>query len=387
MGTPVSPAITDTFSSLVFFYDPLNKKILFSNIPSPVFFGYAVDMEAEVPFLPVAGAVNNSDLRRDWQTCLTLSEQQSHYFWFHKKISEEAGVIFHFHAVGMRMAPENFSGDAPGSSPGILFSVEKTPAGNVAAWMLESERLRKTLERYKEDHAEFIDIAAHNLDAPLRKLGVLIERVTGVPGSTGKDEQTENYMQRIRSCLGDMRSLIDNLAILSRVTSGGLKPVTCAIETIVQEEWQNLRHEVNEKKAVLSTGSLPELEGDTAQYRQLFRQILSNSLRFSKNGEPPAIRIHSSVVNDKEKQAHGLAQDTDYFKIEISDNGIGFKPEYAEKIFRPFLRLHGKSEYPGNGIGLALCKRIVENHRGVIYAEADESEGARFVLLLPQILN
>lgn len=379
MSSPALPKVTETFSSLVFFYDPLNKKVLFSNMPPQVFFGSPVDMESEFPFLSISGAIDGSDLRKDWQTCLQLEEQQSHYFWFHKKLTDEAGIIFHFHAVGMRM--ENAT-----TSHGVLFSAEKSPAGNVAAWMLESERLRKTLERYKEEHAEFIDIAAHNLDAPLRKLGVLIDRVTNKYGDS-KDPEAAGYLQRISGCLNDMRSLIDNLAILSRVSSGNLKPSPFALETLVRDEWQELRQIVGEKKALISTDSLPEIEGDVSQYRQLFRQLLTNSIRFSKNDEVPAIHIRAQTVTDKEKKWHGLDPDVRYCKIEIRDNGIGFKQEYAEKIFRPFLRLHGKSEYSGNGIGLALCKRIVENHRGIIYAESAENEGARFVLLLPQTFN
>jgi signal transduction histidine kinase len=119
----------------------------------------------------------------------------------------------------------------------------------------------------------------------------------------------------------------------------------------------------------------------------LFRNLLENAIRFSKKDNPPDIQVSAQAVTGKEKNSYGLQKDTNYFKITCSDNGIGFRQEYAEKIFRPFVRLHGKSEFPGNGIGLALVRSIVDNHRGIIYAESAENEGARFILLLPQTID
>ena len=99
---------------------------------------------------------------------------------------------------------------------------------------------------------------------------------------------------------------------------------------------------------------------------------------------PAEINIQSSVLSSGEKDYFKLQQEKKYYKIEIADKGIGFKNEDAEKIFRPFVRLHGKSKFPGSGIGLAICKKIMENHGGIIYAEGNESEGSRFTLILPE---
>ena len=145
-----------------------------------------------------------------------------------------------------------------------------------------------------------------------------------------------------------------------------------------------LQKQEPEKKISIVTSSLPVIEGDSLQYKQLFRNILVNAIRFSKKDILPVVEIKSEPTGREEVKKFNLDEDKVYFRITVSDNGIGFRQEYAEVIFNPFVRLNGKSEYPGNGIGLAICKKIVENHRGIIYAEGDENTGTRFVIILPQ---
>ncbi len=381
---PVFPKMTDSFSSLVFFYDPSQKKIVFSNMPVENFFGSAMNMDEDLPFSNIVEAKDARIIFNEWETCLQLKEKQTHQFWFHKKLSDGSGVIFHFHALGVKMSPDSYR-DAAGNSSCILFTAEKSPEGENAVWMAEFERLQKLLDRYKEEYAEFIDIAAHNLDAPLRKLSVLIERLTNK--QNGTQEEQQGYITRIRTALDDMRSLIDSLATLSRVTTASLKVDHAPLETIVEHEWRELKMVAKDKFAILTTSSLPTIDGDTLQIRHLFRELLENAMRFARKDRRLEINVSATQISGKEKVAFGLRTGAEYFKIVCRDNGIGFRQEYAEKIFRPFVRLHGKSEFPGNGIGLALCRSIVDNHRGVIYAESEENEGARFTILLPQTVN
>lgn len=382
MSSPALPKITDSFSSLNFFYDPLNKKVLFSNMPLPHFFGSVIDMGDEFPFsIFINDRKELRELNNEWQCCLQLKEKQTHQFWFHKKLADGSEMIFHFQATGVRVENDSTAASC------ILFTAEKSPAGLNAAWMIESERLRKMLNRYKEEYGEFIDIAAHNLDAPLRKLTVLMERLTAKYGEKKKDSEIQGYTERISHCLEDMRSLIDSLAILSRITSAAMKVESCSLESIVENEWHELKALAREKNAKITTSALPILEGDPDQYKHLFKHLLENALRFSNKDIPAQVHISSQAISTKEKHSYGLPSNTNYFKIECRDNGIGFRQEYAEKIFRPFIRLHGKSEFPGNGIGLALCRSIVDNHRGMIYAESEENAGARFILVLPQTIN
>lgn len=248
--------------------------------------------------------------------------------------------------------------------------------------MAGSAGLSNELNRYKQEYAEFIETAAHDLDAPLRKLSVLVEKVTAECES-GRQENARAYVPRINRCLSDMRSLVDDLALLSRVGLGAGDFTEFDLETVVREALQEIDLPAEDKKTGITISSLPVIKGDRVQYRQLFKNLLQNAVTFGKKDISPVITIQSEAITNEEWQRGG----GDYCKISITDNGIGFKQEYAEKIFRPFVRLHGKSAYGGNGIGLALCRKIIENHQGIIYADGNENTGARFVLIIPQIRN
>jgi signal transduction histidine kinase len=238
-----------------------------------------------------------------------------------------------------------------------------------------------SISAFEKEYAEFIDMAAHDLDAPLRKLtflvGMLMDKLS-------QDKNIQSYTERIENCVVDMRSLIDDLSVLARITSDKREITSCEIDTIIHQALEGLRAHVKEKNAEVTTFSLPVIKGDARQISCLFKNLLENAIKFSKKDKFPEIHIRSSILPSKEKDLLNLPGDRLYYKIEITDNGIGFKEEYAEKIFRPLVRLHGKSQFPGNGIGLAICKRIMDIHDGIIYAESRENEGARFILILPE---
>lgn len=232
----------------------------------------------------------------------------------------------------------------------------------------------------EKDYADFIDMAVHDLDAPLRKLSLLVGMLMD---KLSPDKDTQVYIERIENCVGDMRSLIDDLSVLAKVSSGKREYTSCKLNSIIEQSLEDLSL-ASKEKAIINKYSLPEIEGDAEQYYCLFRNLLENAIKFCKKDTIPQINIQSSVLNGNEKDHFALPPDRLYYKIEISDNGIGFKKEFSEKIFRPFVRLHGKSQFPGNGMGLAICKKIMNIHQGIIYAEGMENEGARFTLVLPE---
>jgi light-regulated signal transduction histidine kinase (bacteriophytochrome) len=241
-----------------------------------------------------------------------------------------------------------------------------------------------TTEVNKKEYTEFIDLATHDLDAPLRKLTTLFEMMVSKFSNIGSDEELQRYVHRIGACIQDMRSLIDDLSRLSRLAADKSKYTPCDLSSIIQKVRADLHTLINEKKVIISVSNLPVVEGQAEQYQQLFRLLIENSIKFNQFSVTPEIQIESSILSQEEKAALDLPSERAYHKIEIADNGIGFKQEYAEKIFQPFVRLHGKARYPGNGISLAICKKIVENHQGVIYGEGEEEKGARFILVLPE---
>ncbi|MCG2616806.1 ATP-binding protein [Terrimonas sp. NA20] len=233
-----------------------------------------------------------------------------------------------------------------------------------------------------KEFEELINLASHDLDAPLRKLGVLIERLTGKIDPSGEGAA---FVPRIEANIRDMRAMIDGLTKLASVNIPGPKEEIYLGE-LVKELIAECRRKHPGKSITLEINSLPPLKGDVLSIRMLFTNLLENAVIFSQN-EQAFIQVSAVQASIEEMKFHSLQNGIKFYKITVQDHGIGFNRQDAEKIFRPFVRLHGKSAYPGSGLGLAVCKKIVENHQGLIYADATENEGARFILFLPQSLN
>jgi signal transduction histidine kinase len=249
--------------------------------------------------------------------------------------------------------------------------------------MIESTKdIEKSI--YAKYYRELIDLATHDLDAPLRKLTILIDRMM-VKINAG--DVIDGQAVRVQSCISDMRAMIDGLARLSEVSFGTTTIVSVDIELLVSEAIAKLQRKAAEKTFTAHYSNLVSLEGDETLLKFLITELLENSFQFSSEEHPLHISIEGSVATDEEKNRFKLSQDMIYHKIGFRDNGTGFVEQEALKIFEPFVRLHGKSHSPGAGIGLSICRRIAENHGGVLYATANEPAGALFVLLLPQSLD
>jgi len=159
----------------------------------------------------------------------------------------------------------------------------------------------------------------------------------------------------------------------------------CDLHLIVNQVLEMMNEEIEGKHTLIQTDHLPVVYGNSFQYEQLFKNLFENAMKFSKKNIPVKIDVRTNMVTSEEKILFALKSDKKYYRIDITDNGIGFNQSYAEKIFEPFVRLHPKSQYEGSGLGLTICKKIVTNHNGIIYAEGNEKEGSRFVLFLPEI--
>jgi signal transduction histidine kinase len=147
----------------------------------------------------------------------------------------------------------------------------------------------------------------------------------------------------------------------------------------------DLELKIEESKAHLELeGTLPTIEGSKAELIQVFNNLLSNAIKFRHAGHSPIIKISARRLSNEERSALKLSLESNYFQIQVKDNGIGFEHEYAERIFVIFQRLNGKSEFPGSGIGLAICKKIIDNHNGLISAESQPGNGATFTVILPE---
>jgi signal transduction histidine kinase len=245
------------------------------------------------------------------------------------------------------------------------------------------QELHSEIQAYKEQVTDFIESAAHDLHAPLRKLSVLVERLI-VKHESVFDTDGKEYVHRIQACIAEMKSLIDGLTGLAGANIEAGNFTSCDLNIIVDQTLKTLREEIEEKNISLTVDHLPTVSGNCFQYGQLFKNIFENAIKFTNNGTAKRIAVKGDELTEGQRDLLQLDEHKKYFRLEIEDNGIGFKQDYAEKIFQPFVRLHPRSMYQGSGLGLAICKKIVANHKGIIYAEGNENRGARFVLILPQ---
>ena len=235
----------------------------------------------------------------------------------------------------------------------------------------------------KEQVSDFIEAAAHDLHAPLRKLSILIDRVF-TKHTEHFPPDAKEYITRINTCIEEMRSLVDGLTELAKAEAHTFSSVDCDLNIIMQQALDAMNEEIREKHAKIEVNMLPVLKGSYVQFQQLFKNLLENAIKFSKKDIPPQIRITSELTAKDENFFFNRQPNKKYYKIEIGDNGIGFNQVNAENIIEPFVRLHSKSEYEGSGLGLSICKKIADSHDGIIYAEGNENNGARFTLILPE---
>lgn len=250
--------------------------------------------------------------------------------------------------------------------------------------LMETERkLQETnlrLMRSNESLEQFAYIASHDLKEPVRKLMLFSDKFI----SFTQEQRVQDgafYAERINTSAKKIRALIDDiLAFSSTVNAVGFVPTD--LNHIMKEVIEIFDLQIREKKAVLSIAPLPIVDAVPSQMKQLFQNLVSNSLKFCGT-KPLNITISYKRLARFEKQALNMNPDQPYVKIIFTDNGIGFENEYAGKIFTIFQRLHDQNKYAGNGIGLAICKKIVDNHNGFIYAEGNPGTGAVFTVILP----
>lgn len=259
-------------------------------------------------------------------------------------------------------------------------------AHDITNIMEASEKLEKVnteLLKSNRDLEQFAYVASHDLQEPLRK----IQTFTQLLGENlSNPDQLKRYQEKINQSSGRMKQLIQDMLNFSRISNSE----DAFVETDLNQVLENLIIDfellLREKDAKINYPSLPVIEGIPMQLSQLFANIINNSLKYTER--KPIIDITSKLLEKEElKQYPKLHKDGKYFRIDFTDNGIGFDPQYSEQIFAIFQRLHGKQTYSGTGIGLALCKKIVENHQGVIFATGEQDKGATFTVILPQKQN
>ena len=295
--------------------------------------------------------------------------------FIHYRIIQKNGSIKHFKAYAKILVDADGYKRLLGTTADITDEIENYR-------LIEKRNLE--LERSNKELSSFNYVASHDLQEPLRKIQTFLSRL--------EDKEKDNlsnsgklYIERIKASSSRMRSLIDDLLQFSRTNKSEEALEDTNINILLEAAKTDLAEIIAEKKARITVDDIPSMRAIPFQIKQLFLNLLSNSLKYSREDTPPLITVSYSKTNATKLPRLKHSKYNAYHTITIKDNGIGFDQDYAEKIFILFNRLHNKNEYSGTGIGLSICKKIVENHNGYITAKGDPGVGATFTIYLPII--
>ncbi|MCB9951866.1 MAG: PAS domain S-box protein [Planctomycetaceae bacterium] len=272
--------------------------------------------------------------------------------------------------------------DVPNRTEAQIVSIDRLLRSHERIVAQQEDRLRLTLGKLAASNAEleqFAYVASHDLQEPLRKIqsfGDLL--VAGFQDKLG--EEGQDYLKRMHRSAERMQVLIDDLLALSRVLRRGQAFEPVDLNDTVKSVLSDLETRISTSQGRVIVEELPSIEADPTQMRQLLQNLIGNALKYCRPEEPPVVRVTSRVIECDE--GNGRAAEP-YCELTVSDNGIGFDSQYAQRIFQPFQRLHGHSRYEGTGIGLTICRRITDRHRGTIEAHGELGKGSQFVVRLP----
>ena len=224
------------------------------------------------------------------------------------------------------------------------------------------------LARSNAELDQFASIASHDLQEPLRKVRTFTERVSDTEAEN-LSERGQDYLRRANASAARMQVLIEDLLRFSRVTTHARAFSPVDLAAVTADVLDDLSEQVGHAEARVQVGALPTIRADAPQMRQLLQNLISNALKFRRDGVALVVRVDGELRGD-------------WLTLTVADNGIGFEPQYAQRIFRVFERLHGRGTYPGTGIGLALCRKIAERHGGTVVATGVPGEGATFTVTM-----
>lgn len=240
----------------------------------------------------------------------------------------------------------------------------------------------EALRDANEELASFVYIASHDLQEPLRKIQTFISRIQDREEQV-LSERGKNYFGRIDDAASRMKNLIVDLLAYSRASNGSQEYEMIRVNEVLEETLEELAELMREKNATVEAGDLGELPAIPFQFRQLLLNLVGNSIKFSHPDRNPVVKVQGRTMKEPPAEFKDLPKAPAYYSLVISDNGIGFEPQYKNRIFELFQRLHNRKDFSGTGIGLAIVKKILDAHQGEIKATSTPGSGSEFSLVLP----
>lgn len=261
----------------------------------------------------------------------------------------------------------------------IRKEAEENLERKVAERTIELLHKNKELEFSNHELQQFTWVVSHDLKEPLRKIEIFTKIIK--EKYLKDEEKAFDYAERTIGSAERMAKLINDLMDYSRLSSIVL-PEKIDLSDIIQEVLSDLEYVIDEKKAIVKLDIFPVLNGVPSQLRQVFQNLIGNALKFSREGTQPLIEINSETISDRDFES-AASPNGHFCRITVKDNGIGFDERYLDKIFVIFQSLNDRSQYEGTGIGLAIAKKIIEKHNGLITAKSEPGMGSSFIIILP----
>jgi two-component system sensor kinase FixL len=354
--------ILETSTNEIFVFECPSLSLLESNLASRHNLGYAQERLAQMTLFDL---FPDSEHARIEEALNKLEDSSSNEQQLDSLFRRKDGSLY---PVELRL----FASQGKDDTVGVVI------AHDITERQQQLEKLRAYAQRLESSNRELQDfafVASHDLQEPLRKVQAFGDRLKDNEAKR-LSERGRDYIERMQRAAARMQILINDLLTLSRVTTKGRPFERVDLEQVAHEVMEDLEARIQDVGGRIDLGALPILKADPLQMRQLLQNLMANALKFHRPDIAPQVRIASELVNTT---TNAPAQ----YRITIEDNGIGFDNQYADRIFTPFERLHSRQEYEGTGMGLALCRKIVERHGGTISAAGRPGEGTIFTITLP----
>jgi signal transduction histidine kinase len=281
--------------------------------------------------------------------------------------------------IWMAATPKEDSGQGESDLQGMVMDITRQKT-----YESQLKQFTHELQRSNQDLEQFAYVASHDLQEPLRKIRAFGDRLTARYGE-GLDAPGVDYINRMQSASARMQVLIEELLSFSRVSKPDIIVEKLNMNELMKEVIEDLDTLIRREHAEIKVAKIPAIRGEYSQIKRLFQNLITNAIKFHKPDENPRIEISVRTMRGSQvtEEFRFQAVRPEYVRIEVKDNGIGFEEKYKEKIFNIFQRLHGRAEYEGTGIGLAICRKVAVNHGGLITAKSTVGVGSEFIVILP----